>query len=128
MIDRPALLLDLDLRRRDLGMSVETLAQRSGLSVRTLFRVLSGHHSNASWSHVLAIAEVLGVAVQLQSVATAEELREQQAQRKAKRLVKMVQGTSALEAQGVDGASLEAMERRTVHELLAGPNGKLWAE
>jgi len=41
--------------------------------------------------------------------------------------VKMVQGTSALESQGVDEQHLQRMIQRTVRDLLNGPRRKLWA-
>jgi len=128
MEPRAELFAELDLRRRELGMAMGNLAKKSGLSLRTVARILSGDHAHASWANVTALADALGVTVELRPVANPEDLREQQAQRKAERLVKMVQGTSALEAQAVDKDQIERMKRRTVHELLAGSDRKLWAE
>jgi transcriptional regulator with XRE-family HTH domain len=128
MDGRSELFTSLDLRRRELGMAMGTLAKKSGLSLRTVARILSGDHANASWANVMALADVLGIAVELRSIANPEDLRERQAKWKADRLVKMVQGTSALEGQAVDSEKVEQMKRRTVHELLAGSDRKLWAE
>jgi transcriptional regulator with XRE-family HTH domain len=109
-------------------MAMGALARKSGLSLRTVARILSGAHANASWANVTALADALGVAVELRAVADAEDLREQQARQKAEHLVRMVQGTSALEGQAVDAENLAQMKRRTVHELLAGSDRKLWAK
>ena len=56
-----------------------------------------------------------------------EELRRNQATRKAKRLVGLVQGTSGLEGQSVDQHDLELMVARTAEKLLRSKR-KLWAE
>ncbi len=121
----PNPLADLDARRRRLGMSAETLAQRSGLSRQTVHRVLSG--GNASIRNVIAMADVLGLAFSFSTKKSAQDIREQQAVAKAQELVGMVQATCGLESQAVDQEDLDEMVRQTVHELLAGPNRKLWA-
>ncbi len=118
----------LDLRRRELGMSTAVLARRSGVSFPTVQRILTGRHPQASWANVQAIAHALGMALDLRTVLDPEDMREEQAKLKARRLMKMVQGTSALEAQALGKKKYDQMLRRSVHELLAGPTRKLWAE
>ena len=56
-------------------------------------------------------------------VIPAHEVLEQQARKKAEQLVRMVQGTSALEAQGVSARHIGQMVKKTIHELLAGSLG-----
>jgi hypothetical protein len=63
----------------------------------------------------------------LESQSDADELLEREARQKAERLVGMVQGSAALEGQGLDEATRERMIQRTVHELLAGSRRKIWA-
>jgi hypothetical protein len=58
----------------------------------------------------------------------AQEILEKQARKKAERLVGMVQGTSALEAQAVSSRHIGQMIKKTIHELLAGSRRSLWAE
>ncbi len=58
----------------------------------------------------------------------ARDLKREQAERKARKLVSLVQGTSGLEGQAVDGQTLESMVERTTHELLAGSNRRLWSD
>ena len=128
MRDDTPLLKDLDRRRRDLGLSYELLSKRSGVSRPTVQRILSGRHAAASFSNILAIAESLGLTLRFDSKIAPQELRREQARRKAKMLVALVQGTSGLEGQAVDRDAVESMVEQTTHELLAGSKRKLWSE
>jgi hypothetical protein len=56
------------------------------------------------------------------------ELKREQAERKAKKLVALVQGTSGLEGQAVDRETIESMVKQTTQELLAGSTRRLWSE
>jgi transcriptional regulator with XRE-family HTH domain len=123
-----SLLKALDQRRRDLGLSYDLLSQRSGVSRPTVQRILSGRQEAASFSNVLAIAESLGLALRFDSQVTPRNLKREQAERKAKKLVALVQGTSGLEGQAVDRKTVESMVEQTTHDLLAGSMRKLWSE
>jgi len=125
---RPPLFEKLEIRRRELGLSQSALAERSGVSLPTVQRILSGHSPAASFENTLAIAQVLGMQLNAVPVIPATELLKQQALKKAERLVRMVQGTSALESQGVSKHHLAQMIKKTVQELLAGSRRRLWAE
>lgn len=118
----------LNQRRRDLGMTCIAVAERSGLSLRTVQRVLGGREQDPGFATVAAIARVLGVALDLNEVQDLNTLRLQQAQRKAERLVSLVRGTSALEAQPVGHDAAKTLRDRTVKELLSGSSRRLWAE
>lgn len=115
----------LQRRRHQLGMPYEILAKRSGVSVPTLKRMLSGH--DTSISSVCAVAAAMGLEMRLHSQVSALQMQETQARSKAKELVAMVQGTSGLEGQAVDKEKLDEMIRRTVHELMAGSKQRLWS-
>jgi transcriptional regulator with XRE-family HTH domain len=117
----------LNARRLRLGMSMSVLSVRSGVSLPTAQRILTGKLEHASFRNVSAIAAALGLTAKFLAAMSEEELREEQAEKKARRLVGMVQGTSGLESQAVSNEEFEAMVRRTVHELLSGSNRKLWA-
>lgn len=119
---------DLDQRRRELGMSYAVLAKRSGVSLPTVYRILSGRHAAASWANVVAVADALGVCAGFTPRVKVDRLRHEQARQKAKRLVRMVQGTSGLEGQAVDPDTIRHLEDLTVHELLAGSGQRLWGE
>jgi transcriptional regulator with XRE-family HTH domain len=128
MPDDTLLLKSLDERRRELGLSYELLSKRCGVSRPTLQRILSGRHVAASFANIVATAESLGLALRFDSRVDTRDLKREQAERKAKRLVALVQGTSALEGQAVDEKFVESMVEQTTHELLAGSKRKLWSE
>jgi lambda repressor-like predicted transcriptional regulator len=117
---------ELDTRRRDLGMSCKTLARRAGVGLATVQRALTRGHATAGT--LVKLATALGVSMHVAPLKTPTTMREEQARDKAQRLVALVQGTSALEAQAVDRKSFEAMLERTVVELLKGPNLRLWED
>lgn len=123
-----AILKDLEKRRRALGLSYELLSRRSGVSRPTVQRILSGRHDAASFANITAIAESLGLGLRFDSKVDARKLKREQAERKAKKLVALVQGTSALEGQAVDEKAVASMIEQTTHELLAGSNRKLWSD
>lgn len=119
-------LLELDRRRRLLGMSYVALAERSGVSAPTLKRVLGRSSQGTSIHTVEAIARALGMTVELRAVEP-EKFSELEADKKARRIASMVQATSALENQAVDPAALDRMVQRSRLELLAGSRRRLWA-
>ena len=115
----------LDQRRKDLGMTCAALARRTGLGLRTVQRVLSGKESDAQFSTVARIVDALGMAISIDGLDL-NEVRLRAAELKADQLVGMVQGTMALESQGVEAQALREMKERTVRELLAGSGRSLW--
>ncbi len=106
----------LNTRRKELGMTFEALAHRSGVSMPTVVRILSGKDPHASFGNVNAIAKTLAVVVAFQPAGTSQEIRERQATKKARELVGLVQGSSGLEAQAVAPKEVDNMTRQTVHE------------
>jgi transcriptional regulator with XRE-family HTH domain len=128
--------LELDSRRRELGIPYSALSELSGVSQPVVQRLLCGKLRSPRFQSVIAIAQALGFqgfeileggAVKFDARLSAQAFREQQARKKARRLVGMVQGTSALEGQAVDGVAFDAMVDRAYHELLAGSNHRLWS-
>ncbi len=109
-------------------MSNAVLARRSGVSLPTVVRILSGRNDNASLHNVASIAEALGLRLKMESEIGVADFREHQARQKARLLAGIVQGTSGLEGQALDDVALGDMTRQTVHELLAGSPRKLWDE
>ena len=127
MAIRNAIIHDLNERRRQLGISLADVARLSGVSLPTVQRILGDKDHGTTLPNLVAIAEAIGLGLGSRSEIKVTELREQQARRKAERLVGMVQGSSALEGQAVDKDTYERMVEQTVHELLAGSNRRLWA-
>ncbi len=91
------LLRDMNQRRRDLGISYELLSKRCGVSRPTVQRILSGRHTAASFASIVAIAESLGLGLRFDTKVHVRKLAREQAERKATKLVALVQGTSGLE-------------------------------
>ena len=118
--------IDLNDRRKRLGMSCANVAERSGVSLPTVQRIMAGRCDGVAFANVFKVAEAVGVSVELSITTDAETTREQEARRKAERLVRMAQATSALEAQGVDAETLRRTVDRITQQLLAS-NRKLWA-
>ena len=117
----------LEQRRQELKMSRAILAQRSGVSLPTVNRILSGKHMSASFDNVLALADQLNMEIQAVERGRSHDVRQQQAEQKAKYLVSLVQGTSALEGQGLDEQELKELVDETAKELFLTER-KLWAE
>lgn len=113
-------------------MTFAALAVRSGVSEPTVKRMLGGRvdaaggGGGASFAHVAAVAEALGMPLTAEPV-DADDMRLAAAREKAERIARLVQGTSALEAQAVDEAEYRRLVERSVHELLAGPPRRLWS-
>jgi hypothetical protein len=108
-------------------MSHAHVAVRAGVPEPTVKRILGGRLAAASFASVAAICEALGAPIGGPTLDI-EEFRRRQARARAERVARLVQGTSALEAQAVDDATYERLVERTYHELLAGPPRRLWAE
>lgn len=114
----------LSARRHELGMSYPALAERSGVSEPTVKRILSGQ--DASFANVTAVAAAMGLKLGFEET-DAQDLRRAQAEKKARHIARMVQGTSALESQAVDDATYQRLVEKSLHELLAGSSRRLWA-
>jgi transcriptional regulator with XRE-family HTH domain len=117
----------LDQRRQELGMTFEALSKRSGVPVSTLKAIFMKGIEHSTFANVAAIADAIGVDIEFANEVDSYELLHQQAVKKARELVGMVQGTSGLEAQAVAPNQIEVMIQQLVHQLMAGSRRKLWA-
>lgn len=107
-------------------MTYPALADRSGVSEPTVKRVLAGRIAEASFENVSAIAEALGMPLMTDPIDI-DDFRERVAREKAERVARLVQGTSALEAQAVDEDQYRKLVERSMRELLCGSPRWLWA-
>lgn len=129
MSDEPIIeLLTLDRRRRSLGMPLEVLAIKSGLSRSTVERVLSGQYGGASFDSVQAIARALGAEVRIEYPIESDTILRQQAEAKATELVSNTLGSSALEKQTFTISMIQSTTEATVQKLLIGPRRILWSQ
>ena len=117
----------LNNRRKKLGLSCAALAGRTGLSLRTVQRIMSGEEGDPGFSTVASLCEAMGMRLEFGEIDVAG-LRRKQAEQKADRIVAMVQGTSGLESQALAKRTLRDLREKTVIQLLAGSNHKLWAK
>ena len=117
----------LDKRRQELGMTFEALSKRSEVPVSTLKAIFKKGVEHATFANVAAIADALGIDIEFANEVDSYELLHQQAVKKARELVGMVQGTSGLESQAVGQNQIEKMVQQLVHKLMAGSPRKLWA-
>jgi len=123
----------LGQRRRALRMGFSSLSERSGVSLPTLKRIINGQSENPTLHSIQSIAIALGVEIRINGQIevverfSAYEFRERAAEEKAEKIVRLVQGTSALEAQAVGPTDLRTMVKQTVHDLMSGPARRLWS-
>lgn len=124
----PTIIDNINLQARELGISQPVIARLTGISLPTVKRIMAGRYSGARLADVEAIARVLGLELQSVVRTDADTLRLKRAEQKAAKIAKQVQATSALEAQGVDEATLRGIRNEIVHGLMAGPKSKLWTD
>ena len=117
----------LEKRRQELGMTFEALSKRSEVPVSTIKAIFKKGIEHATFANVAAIADALGVDIKFADEMDSYELLHQQAVKKARELVGMVQATSGLESQAVAQSQIEVMIQKLVHQLMAGSRRKLWA-
>ncbi|HKI37312.1 MAG TPA: hypothetical protein VKA46_35995 [Gemmataceae bacterium] len=116
----------LDKQRRALKMPLQVLAQLAQVSRATVCRILQERKTSASLESVLAIARVLGAVVEV-SIQDPEKLIEEEVQKRAKKIVRMVQGTMALESQGItDPKHLDQLVETAAREIRAKPRKQVW--
>ena len=89
-------------------------------------RILKERRASSSLKNVLAIANALGAEMDLRP-QDPEKMVEQEIQAKAREIVRMVQGTMALEAQGItDQNHLDQLVQVAAAEIRAKPRKQLW--
>jgi DNA-binding phage protein len=116
----------LEKQRHALRMTLPVVAERAKLSRATVYRILKHKQTNSSLANVLAVAKVLGAELKLH-LQEPDEVAEQEIQAKARRIVRMVQGTMALEAQGItDQSDIDELIEVAANEIRAKPRKQLW--
>lgn len=117
----------LSNRRKNLGISQQSLARMTGISLPTVQRVFAGN-PKVSLDNLSKIASTLGLSLTFNTESREEEILAKRARQKAKELAKMVQGTSGLEAQGLDKEALKDVEDKILSDLLKGSRNRLWSD
>lgn len=122
---RRQLIERIEARRKQLKISLDNLSKLSNLGMRTLNRFFAGE--DVKLSTVESITNVLGLNFAGNEVVSLCELEKNRAYQKALFMVSLVQGTSALEMQGLDKEVVETMIRTFEKAFLDGEyKHRLW--
>ena len=97
---RQDLLHKVELRKAEVGITLENLAKLSHNGVRTVNRFFAGE--DVKLSTVEKITNILGLDFAGNETISLGELKKQRAKEKALFMASLVQSTSALEMQGLD--------------------------
>ena len=118
----------LEKTRKTLGMSRVQLAERSGVPRSAVNKIMTGKASRPEKQVMVAIARALGVEIGsgMEILGVDPQFLFKQAQAKAEKLMKIVQGTSRLEGQGIPFEEFEKMKQETTTELLLGSKRSIW--
>lgn len=112
-------------RKEQLGITVENLAKLSGVGVRTINRLLK--NEDVKLSTIEQVTNFLGLDFAGNEQVPLTVLKKQRAHEKALFLASTVQGTSALEMQGLEDDSLNAIITSYEREFLSGSyQNTLW--
>jgi len=105
-------------RKKQLNITVDNLAKLSGVSVRTINRLLA--NEDVKLSTIEEVTNFLGLDFSGNEQVSLKELKKQRAREKAILLASIVQGTSTLELQGLDEESLNTIIATLEIEFLSG--------
>ena len=105
-------------RKKQLNITIENLAKLSGVSVRTVNRVLA--NEDVKFSTIESITNFLGLDFAGNEVISIDELKKQRAKQKAVFMASLVQSTSALEKQGLQRSSIDSIISMYEKEFLEG--------
>jgi len=105
-------------RKEQLGITVENLAKLSGVGIRTINRLLK--NEDVKLSTIEHVTNFLGLDFAGNEQIPLSVLKQQRAHQKALFLASIVQGTSALEMQGLEDDSLHSIIANYEKEFLSG--------
>jgi len=105
-------------RKKEINITIENLAKLSGVSIRTINRLLK--NEDVKLSTVEQVTNFLGLDFAGNEQVSLKTLRKQRAHEKALFLASIVQGTSALEMQGLEDESLNKIIASYEKEFLSG--------
>lgn len=105
-------------RKDQIGITVENLAKLSGVGIRTVNRLLK--NEDVKLSTIEHVTNFLGLDFAGNEQVSLKELKKQRAHQKAIYLASIVQGTSALEMQGLEDENLNAIITSYEKEFLNG--------
>ena len=112
-------------RKRLLNLTIEQIANLTGLGYRTVARFFSG--DDVKLSTVEKITNLLGLDFAGNEIIDIDTLKSKRAEQKALYIVSLVQDTSSLEMQGLEKKHLNILIKDTKNQFLTGIYQKnLW--
>jgi len=105
-------------RKKQLNITVDNLAKLSGVGVRTINRLLK--NEDVKLSTIESVTNFLGLDFAGNEQVSLSALKKHRAHEKAVFLASIVQGTSALEMQGLEDDSLSKIVASYEKEFLTG--------
>ena len=105
-------------RKEQINITVENLAKLSGVGVRTINRLLK--NEDVKLSTIEHVTNFLGLDFAGNEQVSIQALKKHRAHEKALFLASIVQGTSALEMQGLEDDSLNTIIASYEKEFLSG--------
>lgn len=122
---RVELLEKIKLRKKELEITFENLAELSGLGIKTLSRFFAGH--DVKLSTIEKLTQTLGLDLAGNEIIDIETLKEKRAEEKALQIVSLVQDTISLEKQGLEQDNIKELLEETKQQFLTGEYKKnLW--
>ncbi|PHR52937.1 MAG: hypothetical protein COA44_15820 [Arcobacter sp.] len=122
---RLELLYLIQTRKNKINISLDNIAKLSHLGLRTVNRFFAGE--DVKLSTVEKITNLLGLDFAGNEVISQEILEQKRAHEKALFLASIIQGTSALEMQGLSDGPLKKIIQKLENDLLHGPyKNTLW--
>ena len=115
----------LKIRQKNMQIPYEVIAKQTELGIATVKRFFSG--ANSSMSTVEKIASVLACDIQISPKYSAEQLLEEQIERKARLVVGRVMKTSALEAQKPNKIAYERMLQKAKDTIRKMNKSQIWS-
>jgi len=122
---RQDLLHKVELRKAEVGITLENLAKLSHNGVRTVYRFFAGE--DVKLSTIEKITNTLGLDFAGNETLSLKELNKQRAKEKALFMASLVQSTSALEMQGLEVDGLNKVIHKFEKAFLVGEyQNRLW--
>jgi hypothetical protein len=122
---RQDLLHKVELRKAEVGITLENLAKLSHNGVRTVHRFFAGE--DVKLSTIEKITNTLGLDFAGNETLSLKELNKQRAKEKALFMASLVQSTSALEMQGLEVDGVDMLIHKFEKAFLVGEyQNRLW--
>ena len=125
-MNRKDLISKVIKRKKALNLTIEQIANLTGVGYRTVTRFFGG--ADVKLSTVEKITNILGLDFAGNEIISKEKLLEKRAKQKALYIVSLVQDTSSLEEQGLSNNRLKELLEFTKNQFLNENRKLLWVD